>query len=192
MTISFILLASNEDVRYFRQSLQCLYDSMRDGDELLVLFDEKFNPEFLDVVRQYNARYYVHTLNQDFAEHRNYVLNYAICERVFMLDCDEWASWLELDTLHDVPRTIDAVSFVRINPLVQRTAEMPQNVNEYNWQNFPDRQMRFFDAKLRYSGKLHEGIQGVRNELASKIVLIHAKDTDRAREQDLFYRSFVV
>jgi len=50
MTISFILLASNEDVRYFRQSLQCLYDSMRDGDELLVLFDEKFNPEFLDVV----------------------------------------------------------------------------------------------------------------------------------------------
>ena len=49
MTISFILLASNEDVRYFRQSLQCLYDSMRDGDELLVLFDEKFNPEFLDV-----------------------------------------------------------------------------------------------------------------------------------------------
>ena len=85
------------------------------------------------------------------------LLNYARCERVFMLDCDEWASWLELDTLHDVPRTIDAVSFVRINPLVQRTAEMPQNVNEYNWQNFPDRQMRFFDAKLRYSGKLHEG-----------------------------------
>ena len=79
----------------------------------------------------------------------------------------------------------------RINPLVQRTAEMP-HVNEYNWQNFPDRQMRFFDAKLRYSGKLHEGIQGVRNELASKIVLIHAKDTDRAREQNLFYRSFGV
>lgn len=101
------------------------------------------------------------------------------------------AGW-SFDTLHDVPRTIDAVSFVRINPLVQRTAEMPQNVNEYNWQNFPDRQMRFFDAKLRYSGKLHEGIQGVRNELASKIVLVHAKDTDRAREQDLFYRSFGV
>ena len=192
MTISFILLASNEDVRYFRQSLQCLYDSMRDGDELLVLFDEKFNPEFLDVVRQYNARYYVHTLNQDFAEHRNYVLNYAKCERVFMLDCDEWCSWVQLETLHEIDSHFDAVSFIRVNPQVQRTSELPANINEYNWQAFPDRQTRFFDSKLRYDGILHEGIHFVKNKLESSLAIIHVKDTDRAKTQNLFYRSFGV
>lgn len=192
MAITFILLAANEDANYLRGSLQCLIDGMQFGDRLMVVVDDGYNYRFDNVFRQFQITPLNHKLNNDFAAHRNWCLDRVETEYAFFLDCDEWISWRHLQHLHSIINNndVDAVEFIRINPMVPGKAPMPDNIDMYSFQNFPDKQVRLFRSKYRYSGKLHEGIVINKERiLSTNVPIIHVKDTDRALQQHLYYET---
>jgi glycosyltransferase involved in cell wall biosynthesis len=156
-TVSFVLMVSNEEPAYFLQASQCIKLSMFENDEFIIIIDdEHYNNQLNYILEnkqfilQNNIYLFHHNLNNNFAEHRNFALSKCKCDYIFMLDCDEYVSFIEMRALHTLDSKINAAKIPRINKVLGLTNK-ELNENDAILNNiikYPDFQTRFIKNKI--------------------------------------------
>lgn len=96
--LSVIVLTQNEE----ENIVDCL-ETVKFADELIVI-DDKSTDRTLDLAKKFTNKIIFHPLNKNFANQRNYALNFVHNEWVLFIDADERVS----DELkHEIARAIE-------------------------------------------------------------------------------------
>lgn len=203
--ISFVTFISTEEIADIRNSIYCLLNAYEQGDEIIIVIDdEHYNQQadsFLNKIQfefeSYDINILHHSLNNDFAVHRNFAIDNSNGDYIFMLDADETINYHYLRELHNVTDDIRVMAFPRINEVIGFTAEDYRrhnfNVNQLGWVNYPDYQTRFFkNCGIRYIDdyKVHERL----NEnatIGSFANIHHIKTAKRQEKQNAFYGEII-
>lgn len=204
MKISFAITTHNEG-----EYIQTLFDQIipyceKTGDEIVVLDDNSTDEFTSQILYTYSDQDKIslhhHSLNNNFAEHKNY-LN-ALCngEYIFQIDADETLYPNLLTYLHDIVENnteVDLFVVPRVNIVTGLTDEDIQkwnwNVNELGWIQWPDYQTRLYrnTPAIRWEGKVHERIVGYKTmaplPAEEEWAISHIKEIDRQRKQNEFY-----
>jgi glycosyltransferase involved in cell wall biosynthesis len=210
MKISFAICVHNED-----ESLKKLLDQLTahidDGfseDEIVLVDDNSTNPKTIEILEKFKeyeyVRVYTHSLDKDFARHKNYLNSMCVGDWIFNIDADE----LLADTLLEhCSELIEANPenelfwFPRVNIVNGITLE---HIKKWGWAinykskfgpavNFPDLQGRLYkrEDKIRWIGKVHERIEGAEVQMTLPYeedwCIIHIKDIERQEKQNSLY-----
>ena len=141
-----------------------------------------------------------HALNNNFAEHKNFLTEQCSGEYIFQVDADETLHTNLLTYIHDLIEhnpQIDLFAIPRVNVVTGLTDEdivkWGWQVNDKGWVMFPDYQTRAYrnHADIKWEGKVHERIVGYKNMAPlpdeEEWALYHIKDIARQRLQNEFY-----
>jgi len=142
-TITACMIVKNEE----RLLPGCL-ESIRDWVDEIIVVDTGSTDRTKDIARDYGARVFEQPWADDFAKHRNYSIEQASGDWIFIIDADERF------VIDDVPRIIDAMRDGRGDLL---------SLGVYNVYGEDERKttfansVRFFRRRLnlRYSGIIH-------------------------------------
>ncbi len=160
LLISVCLIVRNEE-KYIEQ---CLRSVKRVADEI-VLVDTGSTDRTVEIARKFTDRIYFHPWQDSFSEARNHYLTYARGKWIFQIDVDE-----EL-VREDVPLVrpaladpdVDAVS-VQIISYARQGQGKGVHCVERLFRNNGD---------IRYEGRVHNRLVGIKNPSLSKIRLRH-------------------
>tara|TARA_B100001093_G_scaffold492391_1_gene533464 strand:+ start:94 stop:738 length:645 start_codon:yes stop_codon:yes gene_type:complete len=184
-------------------------------DEIVICVDgndEKVQEVIMSWVQQYGSDdidkkkdiiVYNRKLENDFAAHKNSVIEKSTGDYIFHIDADEYPSDALL--LHMKPileaNDIDLIWVPRINTVDGLTESHIQKwgwrVTENGWVNYPDYQARIFkrDKDIKWIKPVHEIISGANtyshlppNETLS---LYHPKTIDKQEKQNALYESII-
>lgn len=202
--ISFALTTCNEG-----QYIQDLLDQLvphceKTGDEIVVLDDNSSDPFTVNLLEGYERadaiKLYNHSLNNDFATHKNYLNSKCSGEYIFQVDADETLHPYLLENLHTIAKinpNIELFFIPRVNVVHGITDDDIKRwnwwVNEYGWNCWPDYQRRFYKnlPHIRWEGTVHEIIVGHKYHAPlpaeEQWALYHIKDIERQRRQNDFY-----
>lgn len=146
LPISICMIMKNEE----KQLRKCL-DSIKDFGMELVLVDTGSTDSTVEIAGQYTDSVHYFDWIDDFSAARNYALSLASQDWVLILDCDEYVTLLNPDSL---------TAFMKQHPtdigLLSR-----RNHYELNGTDsvYVDKVERFFNRKLfHYEGKIHEQV----------------------------------
>jgi len=161
-TISACMIVKNEE-----ELLERCLESIRDWVDEIILVDTGSTDRTVEIAKSYGATIFHQPWEGDFSKARNYSLEQATCDWVFVIDADE--CFYE----EDVPKIIRLLneteySFISVNVL---------NVygeNEENMTFLPSE--RFFkrELNLRYTGIVHnqlevpDGLRALRTDIRIK------------------------
>jgi glycosyltransferase involved in cell wall biosynthesis len=173
VTISYAICTHNEGF-YIKNLLERLLKYKTENDEIIVVDDNSDDPLTLSVLDEYKDRIvlYKHSLNGDFAEHKNFLISKCTKGDIFVIDADEMVHENLLLTLKEILQMnpdVDLFYIPRIN-IVSGIENRPDLVQKWNWNideqkriNFPDYQPRIFKNRkdIKYINKVHETITGV-------------------------------
>lgn len=138
-----------------------------------------------------------HSLNNNFAEHRNFILNIIPRnEWIVMLDADEVVNEKFLVNLVKATQTdeYDVFRLPRINTFGDDVYDIP----EVNWRKpqglqYPDLQGRVFKNNgTRYSGKVHEQLTNYIQDKVLKgkyFTILHHKTIEKQEKQNALYEN---
>jgi len=177
-------------------------------DEIVILVDESnhtqevkdyveiFAEENMDanVIRAY------HSLNKDFGIHKNYLNSLCSGEWILQLDADEYPDDYLMQAIpwfiNEHP-DVEAYWVSRINTVSgltrEHVAKWQWNVNDKEWVNFPDPQLRLYknSNEIKWEGKVHERLIGYKKfaHMPSnpEYCLHHPKSIERQERQNAFY-----
>ena len=177
-------------------------------DEIVILVDESnhtqevkdyveiFAEENMDanVIRAY------HSLNKDFGIHKNYLNSLCSGEWILQLDADEYPDDYLMQAIpwfiNEHP-DVEAYWVSRINTVTgltkEHVAKWRWNVNDKEWVNFPDPQLRLYKNSndINWEGKVHERLIGYKKfaHMPSnpEYCLHHPKSIERQERQNAFY-----
>ncbi len=214
MKISYGITVHNE-ADELNRLLETLIHKTDVEDEIVICVDgndEKVQEVIMSWVQQYGSDdidkkkdiiVYNRKLENDFAAHKNSVIEKSTGDYIFHIDADEYPSDALL--LHMKPileaNDIDLIWVPRINTVDGLTESHIQKwgwkVTENGWVNYPDYQARIFkrDKDIKWIKPVHEIISGANtyshlppNETLS---LYHPKTIDKQEKQNALYESII-
>ena len=202
--ISFAITTHNEG-HYIQQLLdQLIPHCEQTGDEIVVVDDNSTDEYTLQILYNYadqdKIKLHNHALNNDFANHKNYLNSLCQCDYIFQVDADEKFHENLLTYLHDIVynnTNVDLFLIPRVNVVTGLTDDDVKRwgwvLNEKGWVVWPDYQTRLYrnSADIKWEGKVHERITGYKTHAPlpaeEEWALYHVKDISRQREQNDYY-----
>ncbi len=207
MRISYAIPVCNE-IDEIQNLTKYLLKHKSEEDEIVILVDETnhtqevkdyietFAEENIDdnVIRAY------HSLNKDFATHKNYLNSLCSGEWILQLDADEYPDDYLMQAIpwfiNEHP-DVEAYWLSRINTVTGLTQEhvvkWRWNINDRGWINFPDVQLRLYKNSndIKWHGKVHEQLVGYKKfaHMPSnpEYCIHHPKSIERQERQNAFY-----
>lgn len=149
--ISVCIIAKNEEARIEK----CLSSIKPCGFEIVVV-----DTGSTDRTKEIAARYADKVLDfvwcDDFSAARNFSLQAASNNWIFMMDCDEWIKTIDVEELNFFRKHhSDSVGAVSRENLITTNGQLTLNNTDYT--------ERFFNRKLyRYTGIIHEQLRPIR------------------------------
>ena len=207
MMISFAITTHNEG-HYIQELLdQLIPHCEKTGDEIVVVDDNSTDGYTAQILYNYadkKIRLYNHALDNDFAEHKNYLNSLCQGDYIFQIDADEKIHDNLLTYLHDIVynnTNVEMFLIPRVNVVTGLTDADVQrwgwHVNEKGWVVFPDYQTRLYKntPEIKWEGKVHERIVGYKTHAPlpaeEEWALYHIKDIQRQREQNDYYETII-
>lgn len=205
MTISYAILACNE---YYELHLllTTLVPKLLPEDEVVVVLDADTVTDGVkglckDFSTVPNFHYYYGRLNNNFADHKNFLNSKCTKDWIFNIDADEYPSadlLQHLRTILQMNPEVDMIAVPRINKVTGLTADhivkWGWRVDEHDRVNWPDYQLRLYKniPSIKWEGKVHERPVGWKNgshlpHETDQLSLIHIKDIDRQESQNNRY-----
>ena len=201
MKISYGITVHNE-VEELERLLTKLLVSIDEEDEVVVCVDGN-DGGVKDVIELYSIDsrviHYSRELENDFAAHKNSVIEKSSGDYIFHIDADEYPNKTLLQQLKQIleMNDVDLVWIPRVNTVNGFTDEDVQKwgwrVNENGWVNYPDYQARVFRNRddIRWTRPLHEYITGcdTYSHLPphEELSLYHPKTKQKQEQQNKFY-----
>lgn len=206
MNISYVITCHNEGL-LVKNLVEHLRKFISNDDEILIL-DDCSDVETIEQINQTGCKIINHDLNNNFAEHRNYALQFCKCDYVFSIDADEIPSEFLLENIKEILEAnpnVELFGIPRVNTIEGLTQEAVArwgwNVSVIpgfkfpviNWQNRGDVQYRLHKRlpHLKWNRRLHETIVG--SNLTCELpvepdfALLHHKTIQRQEKQNMFY-----
>lgn len=207
MKISYAIPVCNE-FEEIQNFTQWLLRKKHKDDEIIILIDESnHTPEVRDYVetlasecQDQNVIRAYHSLDGDFAAHKNYLNSLCSGDWIFQLDADEYPDEYLMDTLSIILKAnpdIDAYWVPRINIVRGITQE---HIDKWGWRishgeriNFPDYQLRLYknDPEIKWTRKVHEQLVGYKKfgqlPVNDEYCIHHPKTIERQERQNAFY-----
>jgi glycosyltransferase involved in cell wall biosynthesis len=212
--ISYLVTCHNETLELLEliEKLKTHLDFNAPNDEVVILDDFSDNEDtkkILAKAKSYGFTVVQHSLNKNFAEHKNYGSKRCVGDYIVQLDADEylWPDFLyNMRELLESNPKVELYRVPRVNIVRGATREDAQkwgwNVSELpeyfgnepiiNW-NHGDYQSRIYknSLKIQWKKPLHETVVGAEyvSELPKVIewAIIHDKTIDRQKSQNEFY-----
>ncbi len=204
-TISYGITVNNE-VKEIKILLDILIALIDKNDEIIVLQDiTNETKEVTEILNSYGNKIKRITsqLNGDFATFKNNLIKQASKDYLFQIDADEYPKNTLIKKLKWFlfrHKSSDSFLIPRINIVNGITNEDLESwnwkLNDKNYVNFPDFQMRLFKLNkgISWENKIHEVLinHGKLKKFPSKnddYCLIHIKEIERQKKQNAFYDS---
>jgi len=201
LKISYGITVHNE-VEELERLLTKLLVSIDEEDEVVICVDGN-DSGVKDVIELYSIDsrviHYGRELENDFAAHKNSVIEKSNGDYIFHIDADEYPNKTLLQQLKQIleMNDVDLVWIPRVNTVNGFTDEDVQKwgwrVNENGWVNYPDYQARVFRNRddIRWTRPLHEYITGCKTYAHlpphEELSLYHPKTKEKQEQQNKFY-----
>ena len=205
MKISYGITVHNE-ADELNRLLQVLIKNIDEEDEIIIC-DDFSNKETLDVIDHWDLhssdsrqfKVYKRKLENDFAAHKNSVIENANGDYIFHIDADEYPNEILLQQLKQILEIndVDLIWVPRVNTVDGFTNEDVQRwgwrINEKGWVNYPDYLSRIFrnNKKIKWERPLHEIITGCKTYSHlpphEELSLYHPKTKEKQEQQNKFY-----
>ena len=205
MKISYGITVHNESDELNRL-LEVLIKNIDEEDEIIIC-DDFSNKETLDVIDHWDLhssdsrqfKVYKRKLENDFAAHKNSVIENANGDYIFHIDADEYPNEILLQQLKQILEIndVDLIWVPRVNTVDGFTNEDVQRwgwrINEKGWVNYPDYLSRIFrnNKKIKWERPLHEIITGCKTYShlppQEELSLYHPKTKEKQEQQNKFY-----
>ncbi|HEX5186720.1 MAG TPA: glycosyltransferase [Nitrososphaeraceae archaeon] len=211
VTISYALCVFNEILELERLLAQ-IFQYIRKEDEIVVLFDNQNGTkevrDYLDKInvecefQKINFHRIFHPLNGNFAEHKNFLKQHCKNDVIVQIDADEI---FHENLIQNLPLLLevndaDLIIIPRENYVNGITQE---DINKWGWRIDEKGRINYFDGQQRiirnkpeinWVNNVHEQIVGYKSvsQLPHDVegwCLIHIKDIERQRRQNLFYEN---
>lgn len=144
---------------------QCL-DSVKALVDEIIVVDTGSTDRTVDIARNYGARIYHHTWEDDYSKHRNQSISYASKEWILIIDADEVIARRDIDKIRSILYSITAEGFMftlRNYENNYNLANLTLNPDDYEegegYPGFiPQDLIRLFknDPDIYFTGKVHE------------------------------------
>jgi hypothetical protein len=208
MKISYAVTVCNE-YKEVEKLLSFLFENKRKEDEVVVQMD--FDNSTTEVVKacekweskpsgEYKLIQY--SLSKNFAQYKNNLNKNCSGEWIFQIDADEIPNKYLIQALPYVLESnsdVEAYWVPRVNTVAGITdnhvAKWGWKLNEENWVNFPDWQMRIYrnEENIYWIKPVHEQLKGYTKfanlPAEEKFALYHPKDIGRQEKQNAFYET---
>jgi hypothetical protein len=205
MKISFAITVCNE-LEEIKRLVPFILEHKGIQDEIVILFDDKNgNKEVLDFLLPFNIKPNVQVWrgldwDNNFADWKNKLNEYCTGDYIFQLDADEMLTEFLIKNVSQVIQEnneVDLFYLARVNTVDGITME---HINKWRWNldkegriNFPDYQGRIYKSNLKWEGKVHEKITGVKYyavlPLEEEYCLIHHKSINKQESQNNYYNT---
>ena len=205
MKISYGITVHNE-ADELNRLLEVLIKNIDEEDEIIIC-DDFSNKETLDVIDHWDLhssdsrqfKVYKRKLENDFAAHKNSVIENANGDYIFHIDADEYPNEILLQQLKQILEIndVDLIWVPRVNTVDGFTNEDVQRwgwrINEKGWVNYPDYLSRIFrnNKKIKWERPLHEIITGCKTYSHlpphEELSLYHPKTKEKQEQQNKFY-----
>ena len=203
VSISYCVTVHNEGQVYLKPLFDRLLKHLQPEDEIIVVDDYSTEESTVKVLEEYKDKInlYYHSLEGDFASHKNYAKSKCTKDYIFFIDADENVHENLLLTLKEIlynNQNIEMYLVPRINVvqgLTQQHIDIWRwNVNEKGFVNYPDPQTRIVINKpeILWENKVHERLVGHSTHAilpfeTEDYCLLHIKDIKRQEAQNSFY-----
>jgi len=200
MKISYAILTHNEG-EYIEKLLSFLVNNKRSEDEIIVVddySDDKLTQQILSKYKNSIILKYNKFENEE--QQRNYLESLCTKDYIFIFDADEIIHEKFIKVLPQLLETnpnIEMFYVPRINTVegltLTHVAKWGWRVNEKNWVNFPDYQMRLHKnlPHIKWEGFLHSKMVGYNSYVALPaeeiFSILHHKKIDRQEQQNNQY-----
>lgn len=206
MMISYAVTVKDE-LDELKKLLAIVIDNKRDEDEIVVLSDTPVQEDVVLLIKEIqgcNRSLMLvlekHSLNGDFASHKNYLNGLCVGDWIFQIDADEVPSEYLLEHLPGIlENDVDLIWVPRVNTVEGLTDEHVQKwgwvVDRYNRVNWPDWQGRIYrnDPEIKWVNKVHEKIVGAKKftklPAAEYWAIDHHKTIKKQESQNKLYET---
>ena len=206
MKISYAITVCNE-YEEIQRLLSFLLGSIREEDEIVVLFDKKAGTaEVWEYLIELKKHEYIKltpkTFKNHFADWKNYLKDLCIGDYIFQIDADEIPDEYLIENLPAIleSNSNNEVYLVpRVNTVEGLTDEHIQkwrwNVNGEGWVNWPDYQWRIWKniPSIKWVNKVHEKLDGFRTygtlPEQKELALYHPKTIEKQVKQNNYYNT---
>ena len=198
MSLSYVIGVCTEHVE-LENLLTFLGEVKLPQEETVVVVDSgKATPEVRDVLARYPwVKSFDREFRGDFAEHKNYFSQVVSNDYIFNIDADEIPQEFLIHAVRQLTCKHDLIAVPRINICPGYTRDFLKkhkfSCNEVGFINWPDYQGRVYHKDLKWSGKVHEKIEGAKNPVGlkadPKFALWHVKTTSKQNKQNEMYDS---
>jgi len=205
LKISYGITVHNE-ADELNRLLEVLIKNIDEEDEIIIC-DDFSNKETLDVIDHWDLhssdsrqfKVYKRKLENDFAAHKNSVIENSTGDYIFHIDADEYPNEILLQQLKQILEIndVDLIWVPRVNTVDGFTNEDVQRwgwrINEKGWVNYPDYLSRIFrnNKKIKWERPLHEIITGCKTYShlppQEELSLYHPKTKEKQEQQNKFY-----
>ena len=199
----FALFVNNEEKNYLSKCIDNILLALENNDELIILDDystEKSTIDYLNSLNNQAIKIYKHALNNNFSEHKNYLLSLCKKDYIFLFDADEYINAekiKELKQLVNFMPNVDIFNLPRKNIIENVTDEA---IKKYNWNiknglfNYPDFQQRIIknNKGIIFKGNLHERLYNEKSSFNindEQYAIMHIKTLERQISQHNFYET---
>ena len=206
MKISYAITVCNEH-KEIDKLLGFLFKNKRPEDQVVVQRDkDNCTDKVFDVCEKYethSAFEYINTtcsLNKNFAAYKNNLNKQCKGDWIFQIDADEIPNEYLIQALPYILEANDGIEAYwvpRVNTVAgitdEHIAKWGWRLDENNWVNFPDWQMRLYQNKetIYWIKPVHEQLRGYTKfanlPAEEKFALYHPKDIGRQEKQNAFY-----
>ena len=201
MKISYGITVYNEAEELHRL-LDILNLHIDSEDEIVVCVDgddEKVESVLGEYLSENKAIVYKRTLDCNFSDQKNSVIEKSTGEYIFHLDADEYPNEILIQQLKQIleMNDVDLIWIPRVNTIESMEQKHIDRwgwrVTENGWVNYPDYQARVFRNRedIRWTRPLHEYISGCKTYShlppQEELSLYHPKTIEKQEQQNLFY-----
>ena len=208
MKISYAITVCNEH-KEIEKLLTFLFEHKRQEDQVVVQMDkDNVTDEVWDVCERFENRPFDEYrliqcgLNKNFAQYKNNLNKQCDGNWIFQIDADEIPNEYLMEALPfilEANEDTEAFWVPRVNTVAGITdvhiAKWGWRLDENNWVNFPDWQMRIYQNKeeIYWIKPVHEQLKGYTKfanlPAEEKYALYHPKDIGRQERQNAFYET---
>jgi len=210
--ISYAILV-NDELSEITVLLEKLIPYTKENDEIVIVQDIKesgiYNVEVKNcidnyIIKYHNIKYYQHSLNNNFADQKNFLMSKCNKDWIFNLDADEYPHENLLLNIHDILEmntNVDVINIPRIN-IVNNISE--NHIKQWGWRidnkgyiNYPDMQLRIIknNNNIIWKRPVHEYLIGYTciSELpqVDEYSLYHIKEISKQEIQNKIYSKII-
>ena len=179
MKLSYLVTVHNETDTLIRL-LERLVNHRLEGDEIVIIDDYSDNPKtskiITDCCKNRDVFTYLHKLDNNYGEHKNYGNTRCTGDWVFQIDADENPSETLIFNIRDIIETNVNVELIYVPRINDFRGVTPEHAKQWGWKltpspfcqnrlvvNFPDFQSRIYKRvpdRIKWDRRLHEKIVG--------------------------------